>query len=187
MPLNPQQRINRFEKNYSAYRLIIVIIFSSVLMYHDTSKLRRKLSLLSAYKLSSFFQICLFFVEGLTAFLFSSVIIDFACNQFKSKISVPFWSNISITFPPPLATQVNGLSARRTGSPVSSASSFSILFNKAPPPVRTIPRSAISEPNSWIRFRYCWTWYRPHRWRGFVKQYRKAAGWRNWASSSSCR
>ena len=56
----------------------------------DTSKLRRKLSLLSAYKLSSVFQICLFFVEGLTAFLFSSVIIDFAGNQFKSKISVPF-------------------------------------------------------------------------------------------------
>ena len=49
MPLNPQQRINRFEKNYSAYRLIIVIIFSSVLMYQDyqgtyTVKLRSYLS-----------------------------------------------------------------------------------------------------------------------------------------------
>ena len=49
MPLNPQQRINRFEKNYSAYRLIIVIILSSVLMYQDyrgtyTVKLRSYLS-----------------------------------------------------------------------------------------------------------------------------------------------
>ena len=49
MPLNPQQRINRFEKNYSAYRLIIVIILSCVLMYQDyqgtyTVKLRSYLS-----------------------------------------------------------------------------------------------------------------------------------------------
>ena len=49
MPLNPQQRINRFEKHYSAYRLIIVIILSSVLMYQDyrgtyTVKLRSYLS-----------------------------------------------------------------------------------------------------------------------------------------------
>ena len=49
MPLNPQQRINRFEKRYSAYRLIIVIIFSSVLMYQDyqgtyTVKLRSYIS-----------------------------------------------------------------------------------------------------------------------------------------------
>ena len=49
MPLNPKQRINRFEKNYSAYRLIIVIILSSVLMYQDyrgtyTVKLRSYLS-----------------------------------------------------------------------------------------------------------------------------------------------
>ena len=49
MPLNPQQRINRFERNYSAYRLIIVIILSSVLMYQDyqgtyTVKLRSYLS-----------------------------------------------------------------------------------------------------------------------------------------------
>ena len=49
MPLNPQQRINRFEKNYSSYRLIIVIILSCVLMYQDyqgtyTVKLRSYLS-----------------------------------------------------------------------------------------------------------------------------------------------
>ena len=49
MPLNPQQRINRFEKNYSAYRLIFMIILSSVLMYQDyqgtyTIKLRSYLS-----------------------------------------------------------------------------------------------------------------------------------------------
>ena len=49
MPLNPQQRINRFEKHYSAYRLITVIILSSVLMYQDyrgtyTVKLRSYLS-----------------------------------------------------------------------------------------------------------------------------------------------
>ena len=49
MPLNPQQRINRFEKNYSSYRLIMVIILSCVLMYQDyqgtyTVKLRSYLS-----------------------------------------------------------------------------------------------------------------------------------------------
>ena len=49
MPLNPQQRINRFEKNYSSYRLIILIILSCVLMYQDyqgtyTVKLRSYLS-----------------------------------------------------------------------------------------------------------------------------------------------
>ena len=49
MPLNPEQRINRFEKNYSAYRLIVVIILSSVLMYQDyqgtyTVKLRSYIS-----------------------------------------------------------------------------------------------------------------------------------------------
>lgn len=49
MPLNPQQRINRFEKNYSSYRLLIVIILSCVLMYQDyqgtyTVKLRSYLS-----------------------------------------------------------------------------------------------------------------------------------------------
>ena len=49
MPLNPQQRINRFEKYYSAYRLIIVIILSAVLMYQDyqgtyTVKLRSYIS-----------------------------------------------------------------------------------------------------------------------------------------------
>ena len=49
MPLNPKQRINRFEKNYSAYRLIFMIVLSSVLMYQDyqgtyTIKLRSYLS-----------------------------------------------------------------------------------------------------------------------------------------------
>ena len=49
MPLNPKQRINRFEKNYSAYRLIFMIVLSSVLMYQDyqgtyTLKLRSYLS-----------------------------------------------------------------------------------------------------------------------------------------------
>ena len=38
MPLHPQQRINRFEKNFSAYRLIIVVIISCVLMYQDYQK-----------------------------------------------------------------------------------------------------------------------------------------------------
>jgi len=49
MPLNPKQRINRFEKNYSAYRLIFMIVLSSVLMYQDyqgtyTIKLRSYLT-----------------------------------------------------------------------------------------------------------------------------------------------
>ena len=49
MPLNPKQRINRFEKNYSAYRLIFMIVLSSALMYQDyqgtyTIKLRSYLS-----------------------------------------------------------------------------------------------------------------------------------------------
>ena len=49
MPLNPQQRINRFENIYSAFRLIIVFILSSFLMYQDyrgtyTVKLRSYLS-----------------------------------------------------------------------------------------------------------------------------------------------
>ena len=49
MQLNPKQRINRFEKNYSAYRLIFMIVLSSVLMYQDyqgtyTIKLRSYLS-----------------------------------------------------------------------------------------------------------------------------------------------
>jgi len=36
MAINPGQRINRYEKNYSSYRLIFVIIVSSILMYQDT-------------------------------------------------------------------------------------------------------------------------------------------------------
>ena len=49
MPLNPQQRIDRFEKNFSAYRLTFVVILSCILMYQDqegtyTVKLRSYLS-----------------------------------------------------------------------------------------------------------------------------------------------
>tara|TARA_B100000029_G_scaffold445655_1_gene466265 strand:+ start:234 stop:1073 length:840 start_codon:yes stop_codon:yes gene_type:complete len=49
MPLNPQQRINRFEKNFSGYRLTFVVILSCILMYQDqqgtyTVKLRSYLS-----------------------------------------------------------------------------------------------------------------------------------------------
>ena len=49
MPLNPQQRINRFEKNFSAYRLTFVVILSCISMYQDqegtyTVKLRSYLS-----------------------------------------------------------------------------------------------------------------------------------------------
>ena len=49
MPLNPQQRIYRFEKNFSAYRLTFVVILSCILMYQDqegtyTVKLRSYLS-----------------------------------------------------------------------------------------------------------------------------------------------
>ena len=49
MPLKPQQRINRFEKNFSAYRLTFVVILSCILMYQDqqgtyTVKLRSYLS-----------------------------------------------------------------------------------------------------------------------------------------------
>ena len=36
MAINPGQRIHRYEKNYSSYRLIFVIILSCVLMYQDT-------------------------------------------------------------------------------------------------------------------------------------------------------
>ena len=49
MPLNPQQRIDRFEKNFSAYRLTFVVILSCILRYQDqegtyTVKLRSYLS-----------------------------------------------------------------------------------------------------------------------------------------------
>ena len=53
MPLHPQQRINRFEKNFSAYRLIIVVIISCVLMYQDYQK--NYLSVLRVYLSASFY------------------------------------------------------------------------------------------------------------------------------------
>ena len=36
MAINPGQRIHRYEKNYSSYRLIFLIIISCVLMYQDS-------------------------------------------------------------------------------------------------------------------------------------------------------
>ena len=55
MPLHPQQRINRFEKNFSAYRLIIVVIISCVLMYQDYQK--NYLSVLRVYLSASFYPV----------------------------------------------------------------------------------------------------------------------------------
>src|SRR5690606_6131135 len=68
----------------------------------------------------------------------------------------PSWENIpmpprsmtSRALPPPRATQVRGSSAMITGRPVSSLMSLSRPRSKAPPPVSTIPRSAISEASS---------------------------------------
>jgi len=53
MPLHPQERINRFEKNFSAYRLIIVVIISCVLMYQDYQ--RNYLSVLRVYLSASLY------------------------------------------------------------------------------------------------------------------------------------
>ena len=64
------------------------------------------------------------------------------------KTSVPDSSIISSARPPPRATQVKGSSATMTGRPVSSISKRSKSLNNAPPPVNTIPRSAMSAPNS---------------------------------------
>ena len=36
MAINPGQRIHRYEKNYSSYRLIFVIVVSCILMYQDS-------------------------------------------------------------------------------------------------------------------------------------------------------
>ena len=52
MAINPGQRIHRYEKNYSAYRLIFLIIISCALMYQDsqdgyTKTLRTYLSVVS--------------------------------------------------------------------------------------------------------------------------------------------
>ena len=38
MAINPGQRIHRYEKNYSSYRLIFLIIVSCVLMYQDSQE-----------------------------------------------------------------------------------------------------------------------------------------------------
>ena len=52
MAINPGQRIYRYEKNYSSYRLIFVIVVSCILMYQDsqdgyTKSLRTYLSVLA--------------------------------------------------------------------------------------------------------------------------------------------
>ena len=52
MAINPGQRIHRYEKNYSSYRLIFVIVISCILMYQDsqdgyTKTLRTYLSVLA--------------------------------------------------------------------------------------------------------------------------------------------
>ena len=52
MAINPGQRIHRYEKNYSSYRLIFVIVVSCILMYQDsqdgyTKSLRTYLSVLA--------------------------------------------------------------------------------------------------------------------------------------------
>jgi rod shape-determining protein MreC len=52
MAINPGQRIHRYEKNYSSYRLIFLIIISCVLMYQDsqdgyTKNLRTYLSVIA--------------------------------------------------------------------------------------------------------------------------------------------
>ena len=47
-----------------------------------------------------------------------------------------------------MTTQVKGSSAITTGKPVASLKVVSNSFNKAPPPVKTIPRSTISAASS---------------------------------------
>ena len=56
-------------------------------------------------------------------------------------------SKNSKTLPPPRVTQVKGSSATITGKPVSWQAVYRGCSN-APPPVKTIPRSAISEESS---------------------------------------
>ena len=55
---------------------------------------------------------------------------------------------ISRALPPPLATHVKGSSAHITGIPVEDEINLSKSLISAPPPVRTIPLSAISAANS---------------------------------------
>ena len=55
---------------------------------------------------------------------------------------------ISRACPPPLATHVRGSSATITGIPVELDISLSKSLNNPPPPVRTIPLSAMSADSS---------------------------------------
>ena len=55
---------------------------------------------------------------------------------------------ISRALPPPLATHVNGSSAQITGMPVEEEMSLSKSRINAPPPVRTMPLSAMSAASS---------------------------------------
>jgi hypothetical protein len=50
--------------------------------------------------------------------------------------------------PVPKTTEESGSSAITTGSPVSIISRLSRFFSRAPPPVRTIPRSTMSAESS---------------------------------------
>src|SRR6266487_1196623 len=60
----------------------------------------------------------------------------------------PKCSIFSSALPEPRTTQVSGSSATITGSPVSSISRRSRSRNSAPPPVSTMPFSAMSAPNA---------------------------------------
>ena len=64
------------------------------------------------------------------------------------KRSILYLSIISKACPPPLATQVNGSSATITGMPVEFEINLSKSLNSAPPPVKTMPLSAISAASS---------------------------------------
>jgi hypothetical protein len=56
--------------------------------------------------------------------------------------------NSSRYLPVPNTTQVNGFSARKTGTPVSLEIKYSKPRSRHPPPVRIIPRSTISAESS---------------------------------------
>ena len=66
----------------------------------------------------------------------------------EERRSILYLSIISRACPPPLATHVKGSSATITGIPVELEISLSRSHIKAPPPVRTIPLSAISAASS---------------------------------------
>src|SRR5438552_2691055 len=61
---------------------------------------------------------------------------------------LPSLSILSSALPEPRTTQVSGSSATITGSPVSSMSRRSRSRKSAPPPVSTMPFSAMSAPSS---------------------------------------